>query len=183
VKTNGSQRVVEEYLVMLARGGSRDAFDELVRAFTPRLARFVARTLGASDGVRDVVQESWLAAVRGLRGLDDPARFQGWLYGIARRKCVDAIRGAQRARRLAESAREEVLATEHANLADRARQSERDLSTAIAGLNAEQREIVTLYYGDGLDVDELAVVLDVPVGTVKSRLFHARQAIKKLVGE
>jgi DNA-directed RNA polymerase specialized sigma24 family protein len=67
------------------------------------LLRYAARVLGGSDSAeaaRDVVQETWIGAIRGLRGLRDPAQFRAWIYGIATRKCADVIRATTRRRQL-----------------------------------------------------------------------------------
>src|SRR5918995_2356062 len=96
-------RSLDEYLVSLSQAGSSEALDGLARRWTPRLLRYAARVLGGSDSAeaaRDVVQETWIGAIRGLRGLRDPAQFPAWIYGIATRKCADAIRANTRRRRL-----------------------------------------------------------------------------------
>ena len=97
------ERPLDEYLVSLSQAGCTEALDGLVRRWTPRLLRYAARVLGGSDSVeaaRDVIQETWIGAIRGLRGLRDPAQFPAWIYGIATRKCADAIRANTRRRRL-----------------------------------------------------------------------------------
>jgi RNA polymerase sigma-70 factor (ECF subfamily) len=175
-------RVFDEYLVVLAQGGSRGAMDQLARRWTPRLVRYVARTLGTSQGARDVVQETWIGAIRSLSRLSDSSRFPGWIYSIAYRKCVDAVRGAQRSRRLNEWAQQESL-TSNAAADDGPASSRSDVSAAIAGLNEEQRAVVHLFYGEELNVNDIATVLAIPAGTVKSRLFHAREILKQQLGE
>ena len=96
------ERALDEYLVSLSQAGSSEALDGLTRRWTPRLLRYAARVLGGPDSAeaaRDVVQETWVGAIRGLRGLRDPAQFPAWIYGIATRKCADAIRANTRRRR------------------------------------------------------------------------------------
>lgn len=178
-----SDRVLDGYLIVLAQGGSRDAFDRLARRWTPRLVRYAARTVGRPELARDVVQETWIGAIRGLKRLEDPAQFSAWIYSIARRKCVDAIRGNQRYRRLINSAR---TVSDLAPKIGIGRQAENDsaaLAAAVSRLNTEQREIVHLFYGEDLSVEEIGTVLAVPTGTVKSRLHHARESLKKYLGE
>jgi RNA polymerase sigma-70 factor (ECF subfamily) len=174
-------RIFDEYLVVLAQGGSRDAMDQLARRWTPRLVRYVSRTLGSSQSARDVVQETWIGAIRGLPRLLDSSQFPGWIYSIAHRKCVDAVRSAQRSRRLNERAQQESRV---ATPPDDARATDSGgLSAAIARLSEEQRAVVHLFYGEDLSVNEIASVLSVPAGTVKSRLFHAREILKQHSGE
>jgi RNA polymerase sigma-70 factor (ECF subfamily) len=98
------ERALDEYLVLLSQAGSIEALDGLTRRWTPRLLRYAARVLGgsgdAAETARDVVQETWIGAIRGLRGLRDPAQFPAWIYGIATRKCADAVRANRRRRSL-----------------------------------------------------------------------------------
>jgi RNA polymerase sigma-70 factor (ECF subfamily) len=174
------ERALDEYLVLLSQAGSTDALDGLARRWTPRLLRYAARVLGGSsesaETARDVVQETWVGAIRGLRGLRDPAQFPAWIYRIATRKCADAIRTNMRGRRLdAHSAasdaslREAIVSLEH----------QIDVATGIRELPPKQRAAVHLFYGEDLTVEEIASALGIPTGTVKSRLHHAREALKR----
>jgi RNA polymerase sigma-70 factor (ECF subfamily) len=176
-------RVLDQYLVTLSQAGSRDAFERLARRWTPRLLRFATRTVGQSELGRDIVQETWVGAIRGLKALVDPSSFPAWIYGIAHRKCIDAIRVRQRSRSLSDQVQREVDAAISVNPTHSAPSESLDLATAIANLNDEQRIVVTLFYGEDLSVVEIAEILSVPAGTVKSRLFHARDILKKLLGE
>lgn len=178
------ERPLDEYLVLLSQAGSTDAMDGLARRWTPRLLRYASRVLGgsteAAEAAKDVVQETWIGAIRGLGGLRDPAQFRAWIFGIATRKCADIIRTNVRRRRLdAESAaegaaqRETAVSVEHRI----------DMATAIRELPPKQRATVHLFYGEDLTVEEIASALGVPSGTVKSRLHQARQALKRNLGE
>ena len=176
-----TQRILDEYLVVLSRTGSQTAFDELARRWMPRVLRYAARTLGAgrdsTEQVRDVVQETWLGVVRGLRGLEDPAQFPAWIYAITTRKCVDAIRTAARQRRL--GARLEADGGTDGGAGNDKPERHVDLESAIARLPEDQRKVVHLYYGEDLGIAEIAAACDIPAGTVKSRLHHAREALKR----
>ena len=145
------------------------------------MLRYAARVLGGADAAeaaRDVVQETWIGAIRGMRGLRDPAQFPAWIYGIATRKCADAIRANTRRRRLdAQAAAESSGPVE--NLTS---EQHIDLATAIRGLPPIHRAVVHLFYREELSVEEIATVLGIPAGTVKSRLHHARDALKRLLG-
>jgi RNA polymerase sigma-70 factor, ECF subfamily len=177
-----SERVLDEYLVSLSQAGSSEALDGLARRWTPRLLRYAARVLGGSDAAeaaRDVVQETWMGAIRGLRGLRDPAQFPAWIYGIATRKCADAIRANTRRRRLDG----EAAAGESSRTAENLTSEQHlDLAAAIRGLPPIHRAVVHLFYGEEFSVEEIASVLGIPAGTVKSRLHHARDALKRHLG-
>jgi RNA polymerase sigma factor (sigma-70 family) len=175
-------RVFDEYLAVLAQGGSRDAMDQLARRWTPRLVRYASRMLGTAHGARDVVQETWIGVMRGFPRLGDSSQFAAWIYSIAHRKCIDAIRSAQRSRRLHERAQTESLVSNADGVAC-TEASQDDLPAAIASLSEDQRAVVHLFYGEDLNVNDIATVLAIPAGTVKSRLFHAREILKQRLGE
>ena len=182
-------QILDEYLVLACQSGSRVALDELARRWTPRLLRFATRRLqghasAASpamlEAARDVVQDTWLGAIRSLNKLNDPAVFPAWLYGIAHRKCIDWIRSNTRRRRLDGAVRS---IEPEAPTAGREPDGEIDLARVIGRLPDEQRTVVLLYYGEDLGVNDIGRALDIPAGTVKSRLHHAREALRKHLGE
>jgi RNA polymerase sigma factor (sigma-70 family) len=178
------ERTLDEYLVSLSQAGSIEALDGLAPRWTPRLLRYVTRVLGGSgdsaEAARDVVQETWGGAIRGLRGLRDPAQFPAWIYGIATRKCADSIRANTRRRRL--DARAAADGDAGRPVTSPTSEQQIDLATAIRGLPPIHRAAVHLFYGEDLKVEEIASVLGIPAGTVKSRLHHAREALKRQLG-
>jgi RNA polymerase sigma-70 factor (ECF subfamily) len=177
-----TDRAFDEYLVLLAKAGSRAAFDRLARRWTPRLKRYVLRKVGVAEVARDIVQETWIGVIHGLARLQNGTSFPAWIYRIAHRKCVDSIRGAQRHRRLTAAAG--IEADVSASCLDGAAAFDSaDLTSALRRLSSEHRDVVALFYAEDLGVQEIAAVLSVPVGTVKSRLHHARQALKTQLGE
>ena len=180
------ERVFDEYLVCLSQAGSDEAIEHLARRWTPRLLRFSARMLGtspnAAEAARDIVQDTWISVIRGLSRLQDPAQFPAWIYSIARRRCADVIRADIRRRKLDERAKTNDLnSCEAANLSDQANDSI-DLASKLSQLPPEQRSVVHLFYGEDLSIEEIATVMGIPPGTVKSRLHHARLALKEHLG-
>ncbi len=174
----GLEHALDDYLVLLAQGGSQEAFARLVARWTPKLLAFAARTLGTTEAAKDVVQDTWESAFKGLARLDDPARFAPWIYAIASRKCADALRAKYRTSRTAEAAREQAE-TDTPSSAEEAR----DLADALKRLPADQRVAVSLFFGEGMGVAEIAAATGASVGTVKSRLFAARKVLRASLGE
>ncbi len=175
----------DELLVLRSQDGDAGAMDELVDRWQGRLFRHACRLTASPDSARDAVQEAWIAIVRGLRKLDDPARFGPWAYRILSNKCVDWIRRQSRTRKLdqhlVEQQRPEDVMVEQKPELDEARQT---LVEALRALPPAQQGLLALFYQDGFGVSEIAEILEVPVGTVKSRLFNARNALKRaLEGE
>lgn len=169
-------RIVDRLLVARAQGGDEQSFTLLVRRWHPRLSAFCLRLAGEREAAADATQETWLAVVKGLKRLDDPALFRAWLYRIATRKVADHIRANVRERK----GKDEMKTAADIQGAERAGSPEDGLAVKdmIARLEPEKRALLLLFYVEGLSVAEISGVLDVPAGTVKSRLFTLREELK-----
>ncbi len=171
-----SSRVFDELLVTLARGGDVRAAERLAARWRPRLLRTARRLIGDADKAEDAVQEAWAAISAGWPALSDPAKFPAWAFGILRRKCIDAIRRASRDRhRLTPLNGHEIGAP-----ASRA-ETLTALDQAFAALTPDHRVAAILFFGEGLALSEIAAATGAPLGTVKSRLFHARRHLKAVL--
>ncbi len=168
----GLDQALDDYLILLSQAGSRDALARLVSRWTPKLAAFAARSVG-SEAAKDVVQETWEGALRGLGKLEDPARFPAWIYAIAAHKCADALRGKYRRARVAVAVVNAPPPLAEANPDERL-----DLAAALKHLPPDQRIAIGLFFGEDMSVTEIAAVTGVPPGTVKSRLFAARATLR-----
>jgi len=170
------ERVVDEMLVLAAQGGRAEAFERLAVRWYPKLARHARRLTGDAEGARDVVQESWIAIARGLDRLRDAAAFPAWALRIVTRRAAEWVARQQQA-----SGR--YAAIEHApDIA--APQDERADNLArvrdtLRLLDRAPRLLLAMLYVDGLSVAEIAAVLEIPAGTVKSRLYHARARLRE----
>ena len=174
-----AERVYDELLVTLARAGDAKAANRLVARWYPRLMRTALRLLQDRGDAEEAVQEAWAAICRGWPRLSDPAMFPGWAFAILRRKCVDRIRRRQsdRARSADMDAAPEPSQPARGELRV-------EIDQALAQLSDEHRLAAILYFGEGLRLAEIAAVTNVPLGTAKSRVFHARQQLKsRLKGE
>ncbi len=165
-------QVFNEILVMLAQEGDRDALDKLARRWWPRHYTHAGRLLGHSDGAADVVQETWSQIVTGLRKLNDVSKFPAWSYSIVSRRCYDLIRRKQSDRK------NEIINDEQISDREAEEGLKMDMEKALKQLPGEQRAALALFYVEGLKVHEIATALHIPVGTVKTRLFHARTKLK-----
>ncbi len=178
--TRTHEDIQDELLVLQCQEGDGDALKALIARWQPRLARLAWRLTGEREVARDVVQDAWLAIVRGLKRLDDPARFRSWAYRIVSNKCADWIRRRGVRRSTAKELRDAAASTGDvsSNPTDSADDVARMLD-ALAKLPDEQRAVLSLHYLDEMGVREIAEVLGVPEGTVKSRLHHARNRLKE----
>ncbi len=171
-----TEQLIDEILVMDAQTGRVEALEALVSRWQKRLWRYACDQTGRTDAAWDITQEAWLGIVRGIRRLHDPARFKPWAYRIVTNKANDWIR---RQRRNAElpiaSANDRAHATEASG-----RDTANDLRDLLRRLSDNSRAVLTLHYIEGLRVAEIAGVLRIAPGTVKSRLHTARKELKRL---
>jgi RNA polymerase sigma-70 factor (ECF subfamily) len=173
VRTRGD--VVDDLQVLACQAGDTSAFERLAARWHPRILRHARRLTGDADAASDVAQDTWIAVVRGLPRLRDPARFGAWALRIAGRGAADWIGRRVQTRTRMAAAAEAPKSTAPDTSADNRIAL---LRAAFKTLAAPDRLLVTLYYVDGYSVAETAVILGVPAGTVKSRLFHARERLR-----
>jgi RNA polymerase sigma-70 factor, ECF subfamily len=172
--------ILDELLVMKAQQGDSAALQSLVRRWHPRLIRHAHKLTDRHDVAADVVQEGWLAIVRGLSRLSDPATFRSWAYRIVHHKAIDWIRSQVRQKKANRDVGEQLTATVSSQSVSQLDEME-TLRNAIAKLSPEQQILLRMFYDDHMSVKEIAVVLDVPVGTLKSRLFDLRKQLKETI--
>lgn len=169
-------RVLDEYLVLSAQAGDRKAFALLAERWHGRLAAHAWRLTGDRELALDAAQAAWVDIVRGLGRLHDARAFPAWAYRIVSRRCAGQIAAAMRRRELAAAAAGEPAPSgadpEAAVDAGRVR-------ATIARLPPDQRSALALFYLEEMSVAEVAVALDVPLGTVKTRLMHARRKLRE----
>ncbi len=125
-----------------------------------------------------MLQDASLHIATHIGRLRDPATFVSWAFTIIRRRAADHIRGNQRQRALAGALENDVAAAADGHGDDRD-----ELHSALAQLSHDQANLVTLFYAYGLSVNELAGVFALPTGTIKSRLYRARQQLKTLLDD
>ena len=158
--------------------GDAEAFGRLVQRWHSKILRHARYFTRDTEAARDVAQETWMAIVRGIRALDDPARFRAWAFHIVANKARDWIRGEQARRRVIRRVEAEP-ASDGATERDAIEQ----IRAGLAELEPSQRCLLTWYYLEEMSLGEIAEALDIPLGTAKSRLFYARNALRARVKE
>jgi len=172
-------QIYDELLVLKCQQGNRDAFDELVTRWQKRLWLYAFQVIRFESAAWDIVQETWLAIIKGLNKLSDVAVFPRWVFKILNNKCADWLRKQQIQSRVNNQHRNHTHIDERPTSNDE--QSE-FLQAAIARLSANQRALLTLRYQQGFDISEIAEILGVPEGTVKSRLHRTVTELRQLMG-
>ena len=165
----------------------RDArFGELVKEHQTFLYRFVLRNIGNPSDAEDIAQQAFIEAYKAMATFRGESKLSTWLYGIAMNLVRNYLNRAPH--RVREYESDDVLeglpdaADGPEALAERSQLIER-LSSQISELSSELQQILMLVAVDGLSYDEAAVMLEIPVGTVRSRLFRAREQIKERLPE
>jgi RNA polymerase sigma-70 factor, ECF subfamily len=166
---------VHAALVNQAKQGDREAFDVLARLTGDRCMAIAFRILRDFDHADDAVQAALLTAWREIRALRDPELFEPWLHRILTNACYAE---ARRRRRWSERIR--LLTSEPVHGPDDFLTVEiRDqLERAFQRLTVEQRAVLVFHHYLGLSLPEVADRLGIPLGTVKSRMHHAKQALR-----
>lgn len=175
-----TERIMDAYLLAGMRLGDRASQERLVRRWNPKLAAHAWRLLGDRELALDAVQESWADIVRGLGRLRDDHAFAVWALRIVTRRCAGQIRTRQAERRLEARARQEPLDADDGVRTEMSPDQAR-VRAALRTLPPEQRAAIALFHLQELSVAEVAVALDVPAGTVKTRLMHARRKLRAIL--
>ena len=176
------ETIFEEYLVAGARIGDRAAIAKLVAFRGPRLLRHATRPLGNREDALDAVQDAWADIICGLPRLRDDRAFPAWAYRIVTRRAARTVAGHVNRRELGDAvaAASDAVVSEAGSMAADAHA----VRLAIRALPPTQAAAISLFYLEDMSVAEVAVALDIPPGTVKTRLMHARTKLNQaLKGE
>lgn len=169
-----SSAIADELLVVRCQLGERDAFDALVRRWAGPVSGYARRVTGDADTAAELTQDIWLRVVRGIGRIEDTGRFRSWLFGIAHRAFADQLRRKYRAT-MPLPAEDEVAEADEGE----AEFDVEAVARGLARLAPVEREILTLFYLEELAIDEVAIALSIPTGTVKSRLYRARKQLRR----
>ena len=179
------EKEADEALVTRAQQGDKIAFELLVRKYQYRVIQLVSRLVGDGDAP-DVAQESFIKAYRALNGFQRNSAFYTWLYRIAINTAKNHLvsRGRRPAGQDIDVQEAETFGhTQHMSDVDTpealllSEEIKQHVEAAIAALPEDLRQAITLRELEGLSYDEIAEVMNCPIGTVRSRIFRAREAI------
>jgi len=171
----------EQLPVQQARDGQPEAWDILFRRYQLPLYVYVFELVHDEQTSLDLVQETFIAAVRHIGSLRDDGKFGSWLFGIAHQKCVQRWRKQNRE----EILREEIAQgpNEFENSPDDLlirREQEAEFMQLLNQLPLPQRSVLLLHFVEDFSIEEIAGITDTNPGTVKSRMHHAKRALKQL---
>ena len=168
-----------ELLLHRCRNGDCSAWAELIARWERRLFYYICRLVSKESDAWDILQQTWVRVYRSIDRLRDPSRLAPWLYRIARNTALSHSKAfaAQQQRIDTDAAVDdlpddpEIPATWQAEV----------VHAALVKLSLPHREVLTFFFLQDLSIEQIAEVIDVPAGTVKSRLHYAKQAIRNIL--
>ncbi len=178
-----AEKEADAELVRLAQGGDERAFQALVVKYQRRIARHVARYVRRASDVEEVVQDAFIRAYRGLASFRGDASFYSWLYRIATNAAFSFLKKdsteVQGDERLDESFEPGVTDEQTPERVLLAKQIGDAVERAVARLQPELAEALLLYEVEGQSYKDIAQMLGTPIGTVRTRIFRAREFIAR----
>src|ERR1039458_729594 len=174
----------EQLPVLQAKAGEPEAWDILFRRYQLPLYVYVFELVHDEQTSLDLVQETFIAAVRHIGSLRDDAKFGSWLFGIAHQKCLQRWRKQNR---------EEILLDEIPDVPDESennpddllirQEQETEFMILLNQLPLPQRSVLLLHFVEDFSLEEISRITEVQLGTVKSRMHYAKRALRKLLDE
>lgn len=164
-----------ETLIQQAQSGNQDALRKLIAEFYVQIYRFCARRVGP-DHAEDLAQETCITMVKSVKKYDGSANLKTWVLGIAHNHCRNWSRKNKQAGQQLEVWMDQSSKSHESAVVDSV-----TLSNALKKLSDEHKEVVVLHELDGLTYAEIAELLSIPEGTVKSRLHHAFSQLRNTI--
>jgi RNA polymerase sigma-70 factor (ECF subfamily) len=168
----------DAWIALRCRLGEPEGFRLLVAELERPLLYYVAKLTGEQDAAPDVLQEIWVRVFRTVRRLREPAALRTWVYRIARGTALNRVRSEATRRRVEQSAAEMA----QPETGEEPRFDDVDVAAlheALDELDPKHREVLVFHFLEELSIREIATVVGVPPGTVKSRMHHAKRALRR----
>ena len=166
--------LIERVLILRCQMGDRDAIADLIRRYERPLRYFIGRLTANRDTAEELFQETWLKVIRMIGTLRELDHFAGWLYRIAR----NAVYQDGRGRKAFEILDPEIPAGQDVEQQVILTDDVAKLHRCLDKLTPEHKEVLMLQFLEQMSYQQMAYVLDCSVGTVRSRIFYAKQSLK-----
>ncbi|PQJ81770.1 RNA polymerase sigma factor [Polaribacter glomeratus] len=158
--------------------GDVNALNHLVKKWHVHFCKFALWIVKDADIAKDIAQESWSAIIHKLGDLQEPEKFKSWAISIVNRKAIDFLRAQQREQKKLSKYYIDNEKTDSCLEADDNLYVKKALLKSVEKLSGEHQVILRLFYTENYSLKEISEILEISVGTVKSRLFHAREKLK-----
>ena len=172
-------RILSELMIVRYRAGEPSALGELVKHWESRLFYYIMRLVSNEDDAWDALQDTWFALARTIDRLRDPRGLVVWLYKTARHKAMDRLRERYNHRTV--SIESEDVSEVEERVDTFTFEDAQQVHSALGRISVPHREALTLFYLEDLSIAEIAEVLGIATGTVKSRLRSARKALRAVI--
>jgi len=174
------ERLQSELLVLRYRSGDNGALAELVSLWERPLLYYIRRLVDSEEDAWDLLQDVWCRLIRNVGTLRNPAALPAWLYAIARNTVCNHLRDTRHIKELRDWAADADAVNGVAEVSFPAVDAE-ELHWALERLSHAHREALILHFLEGFSLAEIAAIVGAPVGTVKSRLHHAKRALRTVL--
>jgi len=173
--SDGAGQIYERLLVLRCQGGDESALRELIERYSPGLRLFLAKICDRRSSADDLLQETWVDVYQKINRLENPAAFVAWLYRIARDKAFREMRRRPiPSQESDERCPDQIAEPEEDFTPEEAEQ----VRLALYELPIDQREMLILRFVESMSYQQIGEVIGCPLGTVRSRLFYAKQALR-----
>jgi len=173
-----SDKIFDGLLVLQYQAGKKEAMNLLVNRHHKKICRHVHWYLHDFDLAKDIAQDCWKVVLKKIDTLKEPNLFGSWVLRIATRKSLDALKYKKREH---QNNQEYRLSSIHTDESIENEIEIMKLKKALTALSTKQRQVLHLFYTEAYSLREISGILFISEGTVKSRLFHAREKLKKLM--
>lgn len=173
------EAIYYELLVLRCKRGENAALEELIHNWERRLFYYVRRLVDNEQDAWDILQEIWLKVIGCIKSLKEPRSLPAWLYRIARNTAMSHFRAQNKTSVLLSDNENTSYVeenNEHLHFEDA-----QQVHYGLSRISLPHREILTLYFLQDLSLEEIAEVLEVPLGTVKSRLHYAKSTLRAVL--
>jgi RNA polymerase sigma-70 factor, ECF subfamily len=163
-------KIFDELLVLKCQDGDQKAFELIINRWNKKLISFAYKFTKNIDSARDIAQESWISIHKGINRLKDPSKFSTWAFRITYNKSMDYLRQVQKMERTEIMPEKEVGVEED---------SWTTVNALLQNMSVQHKTILTLFYLEQQSIKQIASVMKLAEGTVKSRIFYAREQLKQ----
>jgi RNA polymerase sigma-70 factor (ECF subfamily) len=173
------QAIYYELLILRYRQGQKDALEELVTIWEKPLFYYIHRLIEDEHEAWEILQETWIKVLQSIGKLREPNKLPVWLYSITRKTVMSHLRKKYSEKVLFED-NDDISKIENYN-SNHTFENADQVHYGLSRISLPHRDILTLFFLRDLSIDDIAQVLSVPIGTVKSRLYYAREALKEIL--
>ena len=172
---NSDRQLIEQMLILRCQMGDNEAFAELIDRYGRALYYFISKLLENTEVAEDIYQETWLAVIKKIHSLKDTDSFTAWLYHIARNKVYHHLRR----KKLIQELNENIVAENYEDGNDFSVEDAANIHKALEKLHPAHREVLMLRFLEQMSYEQITQVINCSMGTVKSRIYYAKNALKK----